>query len=70
VLGRGRLDNDRRVQIDGERAREIGRIDLGVRTRDVEQAPDGSIYVLTDKDNGSVLRLVPKDHKDVASGRQ
>jgi glucose/arabinose dehydrogenase len=48
-----------RVQVNGEQAKEVGRIDLGERIRDVEQAPDGSIYVLTDKLNGSVLKLVP-----------
>jgi glucose/arabinose dehydrogenase len=35
------------------------RIALGARVRDVEQAPDGSIYVLTDEDDGDVLRLTP-----------
>ena len=59
-----------RVQIDGERAEEVGRLDLGARIRDVEQAPDGSIYLLTDKANGNVLRLTPKSQSDVASGRQ
>jgi glucose/arabinose dehydrogenase len=48
-----------RVQVNGEQAKEVGRIKLGERIRDVEQAPDGSIYVLTDKRNGSVLKLVP-----------
>ncbi len=50
-----------RVQADGTEAEEVGRIDLGERIRDVKQAPDGSIYVLTDKSNGSVLRLVPQE---------
>jgi glucose/arabinose dehydrogenase len=59
-----------RVQINNDKAKEIGRIDLGARIRDVEEAPDGSLYVLTDKANGQVLRLVPKDHKDVATERR
>ncbi|RDV15942.1 PQQ-dependent sugar dehydrogenase [Pontibacter diazotrophicus] len=46
-----------RVQINGEQAEEVERIPLAVRTRDVEQAPDGSLYVLTDYDNGKILRL-------------
>lgn len=46
-----------RVQINGEQAEEVERIPLAVRTRDVEQAPDGSIYVLTDQNNGKILRL-------------
>ena len=50
-----------RVNIDGEQAKEVERIPLAARTRDVEQAPDGSIYVLTDDDNGKILRLRPLD---------
>ena len=48
-----------RVRTNGEQAEEVERIPLAVRTRDVEQAPDGSIYVLTDEENGKVLQLVP-----------
>lgn len=33
--------------------------ELGERMRDVKAAPDGSIYVLTDGRNASLLRLVP-----------
>lgn len=53
------------VEVNGEHAREVGRIDLGERIRDVEQAPDGSIYVLTDKDNGAVLKLTPSEGAQV-----
>jgi aldose sugar dehydrogenase len=31
--------------------------DLGQRLRDVRQAPDGSVYVLTDETEGAVLRI-------------
>ncbi len=48
-----------RVQVKGAKASEAERISLGERIRDVEQAPDGSIYVLTDESNGKVLRLRP-----------
>ena len=48
-----------RVQINGNQAEEVERIPLATRTRDVEQAPDGSIYVLTDQANGKILRLRP-----------
>ena len=50
-----------RVSVDGEQAEEVERIPLATRTRDVEQAPDGSIYVLTDEENGKILRLRPLD---------
>ncbi|MDT0686042.1 PQQ-dependent sugar dehydrogenase [Autumnicola psychrophila] len=46
-----------RMEVNGEQAEEVERIPLNVRVRDVEQAPDGSIYVLTDEDNGKILRL-------------
>lgn len=50
-----------RVTINGEQAEEAERISLGARIRDVEQAPDGSVYVLTDQDNGNVWRLRPAE---------
>ena len=33
--------------------------DLRWRIRDVKQGPDGALYVLTDEDNGRLLRLRP-----------
>lgn len=48
-----------RVSIDGEEATEVERIPLGARIRDVVQAPDGSIYVLTDQDEGNIWRISP-----------
>jgi glucose/arabinose dehydrogenase len=51
-----------RVEINGDTAREAERYDLGARIREVEQGPDGSIYVLEDEQRGSqgrLLRLVP-----------
>ncbi|HUQ07868.1 MAG TPA: PQQ-dependent sugar dehydrogenase [Kofleriaceae bacterium] len=46
-----------------ERDRVVGEERLlaerGKRIRDVRQAPDGFIYVLTDEDQGELLRLVP-----------
>lgn len=48
-----------RVQTNGDSAEEVERIPLNLRIRDVEQAPDGSIYTLTDEDNGKVLQLKP-----------
>ena len=34
--------------------------ELGDRIRDVQQGPDGLLYVVTDEDEGRVLRVVPK----------
>lgn len=45
------------VEVNGQEASEVERIPLGTRIRDVEQAPDGSIYVLTDAKDGKILQL-------------
>ncbi len=33
--------------------------DVGARIRDVREGPDGAIYVITDEDNGEVIRISP-----------
>lgn len=50
-----------RVELEGNNYVGEERLltDLGQRIRDVAQAPDGSIYVITDEDNGKILRLAP-----------
>ena len=51
-----------RVTIDGNSAREVERFPMGARIREVEQAPDGSIYLLEDQREGAggrLLRLTP-----------
>jgi glucose/arabinose dehydrogenase len=50
------------VDLDGANAREAARWDMGQRIREIEQAPDGSIYLLEDQQRGSggrLLRLTP-----------
>ncbi len=51
-----------RVEFDGETAREAERFALGERIREVEQGPDGSIWLLEDGRRGRLLRLTPKNH--------
>ncbi|MDQ3161008.1 MAG: PQQ-dependent sugar dehydrogenase [Pseudomonadota bacterium] len=48
-----------RLQLEGDRivAEERLLSDLGERIRDVRVGPDGSVYVLTDAENGKLLRL-------------
>jgi glucose/arabinose dehydrogenase len=46
-----------RVEIDGDTAREAERYDMGARIREVEQGPDGAVWVLEDGDGGRLLRL-------------
>jgi aldose sugar dehydrogenase len=48
-----------RLEIDGRTVRHEERIPLRARIRDVEQGPDGAVYVLTDERNGRLLRLTP-----------
>ena len=46
-----------RLTLDGETVKAEERIPMGTRIRDVAQAPDGSVYLLSDEDDGKVLRL-------------
>jgi glucose/arabinose dehydrogenase len=34
--------------------------DLGERIRDVQQGPDGLLYIITDNQDGRVLRVLPR----------
>jgi aldose sugar dehydrogenase len=48
-----------RVDVDGVNAREAERWDMGKRIREVEQGPDGSVYLLEDEAGGRLLKLTP-----------
>jgi glucose/arabinose dehydrogenase len=50
-----------RLELDGTKVTHEERLlkDLGERIRDVRQGPDGLIYLLTDSDDGRLLRLSP-----------
>lgn len=51
-----------RIEFDGVRAREAARYDMGQRIREVEQGPDGNLWLLEDEREGSggrLLRLTP-----------
>ncbi len=47
-----------RVEFDGTTAREAERWDMGARIREVEQGPDGAIWLLEDQRDGSQGRLL------------
>lgn len=49
-----------RVAFDGDNAREAERYDMGARIREVEQGPDGSLWLLEDGSGGRLLELQPK----------
>ncbi|MEE9375516.1 MAG: PQQ-dependent sugar dehydrogenase [Rhizobiaceae bacterium] len=46
-----------RVEINGTTATEVERFNWGKRVREVEQGPNGDIWVLEDKKGGRLLRL-------------
>ncbi|MEO1590590.1 MAG: PQQ-dependent sugar dehydrogenase [Cyanobacteria bacterium J06632_22] len=51
----------RRIAINADgTTTEAELIPIGQRVRDVRQGPDGLIYVLTDEDNGQLLRIEPR----------
>jgi aldose sugar dehydrogenase len=50
-----------RVAINGDTAREAARYDMKVRIREVEQGPDGAIWLLEDgKSGGRLIKLMPR----------
>jgi len=51
-----------RIEFDGTTAREAARYDMGQRIREVEQGPDGALWLLEDgegRDAGRLLKLTP-----------
>jgi glucose/arabinose dehydrogenase len=48
-----------RVDLQGESAQEAARYSWGERVREVEQTPDGTLWVLEDGAEGRLLRLSP-----------
>jgi glucose/arabinose dehydrogenase len=50
-----------RIRIEGDQAEEVERFIMKKRIREVEQGPDGAIWVLEDKKGGRLLRLSPQD---------
>ncbi len=50
-----------RITFDGKGgAKPAERWDMGRRIRDVEQAPDGSLWLLEDEANGALIHVTPK----------
>ncbi len=47
-----------RVEFDGTSAKEAQRFDMGARIREIEQGPDGALWLLEDGDDGSEGRLL------------
>jgi len=49
-----------RVEVNGDRAREAARYAMGARIREVEQGPDGALWLLEDGPGGRLLKLTPR----------
>jgi aldose sugar dehydrogenase len=49
-----------RVTVSGDTAREAARYAMGKRIREVEQGPDGAIWLLEDGPRGRLLKLTPR----------
>ncbi len=49
-----------RLKIENRKVSEEERIEFDERIRDVEQGPDGSIYLATDESSGEIWRLSPR----------
>jgi glucose/arabinose dehydrogenase len=60
VPGTGRLDRILLNENMEELRRESLLVNLNQRIRDVKQGPDGLLYVLTDAEDGAVLRIEAK----------
>ena len=50
-----------RVEFEGEDAREAERFEMDERIREVEQGPDGDLWLLEDGDDARLLRLTPPE---------
>jgi aldose sugar dehydrogenase len=59
VQGVGHLERITFNEKWDETARQSLLTDMAQRVRDVRQGPDGLIYVVTDEENGSLIRLEP-----------
>ncbi len=49
----------RRIILDGEQVIGEEALTIGRRVRDVKQGPDGYLYILTDHENGELMRIIP-----------
>ena len=54
-----KLRQVRRILLDGAKVVEEEKLTIGQRVRDVRQGPDGYLYLLTDEDDGGLLRILP-----------
>lgn len=58
-----------RLTLDGNEVTGEYRIPLQARIRDVRQGPDGAVFVLTDGEDGQILKLTPSRPAATGSGQ-
>ncbi len=61
VVGSLKFGEVRWLQTVCDRVLHEAVLPIGARVRDVRMGPDGLIYLLTDEENGKLLRLRPKE---------
>jgi len=49
-----------RIIVDGATAKTAERWNVGKRIRDIEVAPDGSVWALEDSTTGGLFKITPK----------
>ena len=67
IRGTGHLERIALNRDGEELRREWLLADLGQRIRHVSESPDGLLYVLTDADNGALLRIEPVEQMEPSS---
>ena len=62
IVGSLKFGQLQRLLLKDGQVQGVEEIQAGIdqRVRDVRQGPDGAIYVVTDDDDGRILRLAPK----------
>lgn len=48
------------VEVKGDTAREVERVDMGMRVRDVMETSNGDLYILKDGEDGGLWKLTPQ----------
>ena len=48
-----------RVKVNGENVEKADHWPMGARIREVEQGPDGAVWLLEDGETGRLLKLTP-----------
>lgn len=57
-----------RVSLNGSQVAGVEKIDIGHRVRDVRVGPDGAVWMVTDEEDGKLLRLAPAAAATAAEG--